>query len=90
MDNIRQFFIEDPTCGAVRFTAKGLEYFRDRFAKVGVDIRTVRTMARFRDAYHKWWDGEFAVAAINNKNPTIDSLFSDFPPYKKGVRLRDN
>lgn len=90
MNKVRSFFIEDPTSGAIRFTAKGLEFFRDRFAKAGVDIRCVRTMTQFRDAYQKWWDGEFAVAALNNKVPAIDNLFSDFSPYKEGVRLRDN
>jgi len=89
MDNIRQFFIEDPACGAIRFTAKGLEYFRDRFAKAGIDIRAIRTMTQFCDAHQKCLDGEFAVAAINNKNPAIDSLFADFPPYKEGLRLRN-
>ena len=89
MDNIRQFFIEDPASGAVRFTARGLEHFRDRFAKAGIDIRAIRTMTQFCDAHQKCFDGEFAVAAINNKNPAIDSLFADFPPYKEGVRLRD-
>ena len=89
MVNIRQYFIEDPTSGAIRFTAKGIEHFRDRFAKAGIDIRAIRTVTQFCDAHQKWLDGEFAVAAINNKNPVIDSLFADFPPYKEGVRLRD-
>jgi len=90
MFNIRQYFIEDPATGAVRFTSKGTEFFRDRFAKAGIDIRTIRTLTQFYDAHQKYLAGEYAVAAINNKNPAIDNLFADFAPYKEGVRLRDN
>ena len=89
MKTIRRLFIEDKHTGAIRFTAKGHDYFRKRFAMVGVDIRNVGTIEVFRETYQKWWNEEFVVAAIDNTNPAIDRLFSDFALYKKGVTLRD-
>lgn len=89
MDNFHHYFIQDPAAGTLRLTAKGLEHFREKFAKIGVDVRKIRTIEQFRDAYERWWGSEFTVAAINNRNPAIDALFADFPAYNAGVRLRD-
>ena len=52
-DSARDFhesFVEDPKTGRIRFTAKGLAAFRSQFARIGIDIRRIRTRDELRAA----------------------------------------
>jgi hypothetical protein len=46
----RQLFVQDPTTGRIRFTRAGVERYRTRFARVGFDITSIRTLAQFEAA----------------------------------------
>ena len=48
--DFHECFVEDPKTGRIRFTAKGLAAFRSQFARVGIDIRRIRTRDELRAA----------------------------------------
>ena len=48
--DFHECFVEDPTTGRIRFTAKGLAAFRSQFARAGIDIRRIRTRDELRGA----------------------------------------
>ena len=47
---LRRLFVKDVGTGKIRFTRKGVEAFRQDFAKVGVDINQITTPAQFSAA----------------------------------------
>ena len=48
--DFHECFVEDRATGRIRFTAKGLAAFHVQFARVGVDIRRIRTRDELRAA----------------------------------------
>ena len=48
--DFHECFVEDPKTRRIRFTAKGLAAFRSQFARVGIDIRRIRTRDELRAA----------------------------------------
>ena len=48
--DFHECFVEDPKTGRIRFTAKGLAAFRSQFARIGIDIRRIRTRDELRAA----------------------------------------
>jgi hypothetical protein len=48
--DFRECFVEDPTTGRIRFTAKGLAAYRSQFARAGIDIKRIRTRDDLRAA----------------------------------------
>lgn len=83
-----QLFVENPATGHLRFTRKGIEILGPKFAKVGIDIRTIKTRSEARSAAEKYSDYALRDLALNSTNKTIDDILCDLPPYQDGLRLK--
>ncbi len=84
LTNPRQLVIEDPTTGTIRFTRTGVERFRDRFAKIGIDIRNLRTKEDFLAAHTACFNSEISLAAILMDNPVLDEIMAEIPAWQDG------
>jgi len=81
-------FLEDPNTGHIRFTRCGIEELGPKFAKVGIDIRTLKTQHQARLAAERYSDYVLRDLALNSVNPEIDAIFGDLPAYADGLALK--
>jgi len=81
-------FIEDPSTGRIRFTPCGIKELGPKFAKVGIDIRTLKTKHQARLAAEQYSDYVLRDLALNSANPEIDAIFADVPAYADGLALK--
>lgn len=87
--DLARYFLLDPNGGGLRFTEPGIQAFRERFARIGIDIREITTIAGFQEYYDMLFAAELRDAAMRNANPAIDRALSEIPAYQEGVKLRD-
>ena len=87
--DLARYFLLDPNGGGLRFTEPGIWAFRQRFARIGVDIREIKTIEGFRECYDVLFSVELRDAALHNTSPAIDKALSEIPAYREGVKLRD-
>ena len=78
------FYLRDLSTGQLHITRSGLERYGARYARIGVDLRTVRTEA---DAEAAWQAGlrhdirDFAREA-KGRCPELDRIFSTVPGWE--------
>jgi len=79
----RTLFVEDPVTGRIRFTRRGVEKYASRFARVGFDIRAIRTMAEFEQAVDAMMDHELRqlAASIGDDEPELKEALRGLPGF---------
>ena len=55
---VGQCYVEDIATGKIRFTKKGISEYSARFAKAGININNIQTMAQLKAA---WTRSEWVV-----------------------------
>ena len=82
-DSARTLFVEDPETGRIRFTRKGVEKYGSRFARVGFDIKAIRTMVEFEQAVDAMMGHELRqlAASIGNDEPELREALAGLPGF---------
>lgn len=80
---VRQWFVQDPATGRIRFTQAGRAHFRERFARSGFQIDQIRTMAQFGAAVDATFEREMGEMAtrIRGEDPVLDQILSGLPGW---------
>jgi hypothetical protein len=80
---LRQLFVKDIATGKIRFTRKGVEAFREDFARVGIDITQITTPAQFRAASDASYAYEMhrSAAALRGKDPHLEAIMRALPGW---------
>lgn len=77
------YYLREPGADRLRITRRGLEQYGPRYARLGIDLRQVRTEA---DAEAAWQAGvrhaiqSFAQDA-KGRCPELDQIFSTLPGW---------
>ncbi|MBU0501460.1 MAG: hypothetical protein KJ558_10215 [Gammaproteobacteria bacterium] len=81
--NPRQYFVEDPMTGRIRFTKTGEARFRERFARSGFQIDQIRTMAQFEAAVDATFEREMneLAAGMRGEDPVLDQILAGLPGW---------
>lgn len=86
---LHRLFIKDSTTGKIRFSKTGIETLGPKFAKIGVDIRSVTTLAEARRAVEEYSNYALRGLALNSTCPEIDAIFASLPAYADGLSIRN-
>jgi hypothetical protein len=80
---LRQLFVKDVATGKIRFTRKGVEAFRQAFARVGYDINQITTPAQFSAASDASYAYEMhqSAAALRGKDPQLEAIMCALPGW---------
>ena len=81
--DLRPFFLIDHGSGKVRFTAKGVTPYQKRLARLGYDVRRLRTIPGVRKARQALFDYEMRrVAAMERgRDPELDRILAGLPGW---------
>ena len=76
-------FLLDPTTGQLRFTAKGYAVLGPRFARAGIDLRSLRTLEQARAAAIEVTHQELLALAVTLKgaDPVLDAVMAELPEW---------
>lgn len=79
----RQLFIEDPQTQRIRFTQHGIDRYGKRFAQIGFDIKTIRTMEHFEKAVDALFEHDMVNLARTEKGKDthLDNVMSGLPGW---------
>lgn len=74
-------YIEDVASGTIRFTRPGIALLAQRFASLGIDIRSVCTRARLEEIIDVLYDTELRRLAQNARSlyPELDRILATVP-----------
>ncbi|MCB1778162.1 MAG: hypothetical protein KDI50_12080 [Candidatus Competibacteraceae bacterium] len=77
-------FLLDPATGQLRFTAKGCAVLGSRFARAGIDVRSLRTLEQARAAAIEVTHQErLALAAtLKGADPVLDAVMAELPEWR--------
>lgn len=76
-------FLTDPSTGRLRFTATGRDALEARFARAGIDLQQMDTLAKARAAAAQVSHQELlALAALmKGHDPVIDQVMAGLPEW---------
>ena len=82
-EQLRQLFVRDLATGKIRFTRKGVEAFRQDFARVGYDISKITTPAQFFAASDASYAYEMHRSAteLRGKDPQVEAIMRTLPGW---------
>lgn len=76
-------FLLDPATGQLRFTATGHTVLGPRFARAGIDLRSLRTLEQARAAAAEVTHQELLALATTLKgaDPVLDTVMAQLPEW---------
>ena len=76
-------FLLDPATGQLRFTAKGHAVLGPRFARAGIDLRSLRTLEQARAAAIEVTHQELQAlaATLKGADPVLDAVMAELPEW---------
>lgn len=79
---MRELFIEDPVSGSIRLTRTAHERYSQRFARVGYDIRRIKTLAAFERAVDAMVSFELhQLARETRDDPQLNEAMKGLPGW---------
>lgn len=77
------YYLLDPVTGRLRFTATGRRVLGPRFARAGIDLRSLKTLAQARAAAAEVAHQELmALAAdLKDRDPALDAVMAKLPEW---------
>ncbi|MEZ5577344.1 MAG: hypothetical protein R3F44_17645 [Candidatus Competibacteraceae bacterium] len=77
------YYLLDPVTGRLRFTATGRRVLGPRFARAGIDLRSLKTLAQARAAAAEVAHQELmALAAdLKGRDPALDAVMAELPEW---------
>ncbi len=80
----RQLYIQDPITQRIRMTKAGIEKYESRFARVGVQASTIKTVAAFKAAVEACFTSEMETLAstAKGKNADLDEIMTGLPGWE--------
>ncbi len=84
MNTPEGFLLLDPATGRLRFTATGRRALAPRFARVGIDVRQLKTLAQARAAAAEVAHQELmaAATALKGRDPALDAVMTELPEWR--------
>ena len=81
---LRRLFVKDVGTGKIRFTRKGVEAFRQDFAKVGVDINQITAPTQFSAASEASYAYEMhkSTTTLTGKDPQLEAIMRTLPGWR--------
>lgn len=81
--NCRQSYVEDPATRTIRVTASGLAQYRERLARLGIDMKTIRTKAELGRALETACEDDLRKLAANarGQDPELDRIMAGLPGW---------
>ena len=78
------YYLLDPVTGRLRFTATGRQVLGPRFARAGIDLRSLKTLAQARAAAVEVAHQELmALAAdLTGRDPALDTVMAEWPEWR--------
>ncbi len=80
----RQLYIQDPITHRIRMTKAGIEKYKTRFARVGVQVSKIKTVAEFKAAVEACFTSEIEALAstAKGKNADLDEIMAGLPGWE--------
>ena len=77
------YYLLDPVTGRLRFTATGRQVLGPRFARAGIDLRSLETLAQARAAAAEVAHQELIAAAheLKGRDPALDAVMAELPEW---------
>ena len=77
------YFLLDPASGRLRFTAAGRRVLGPRFARAGIDLRALKTLAQARAAAAEVAHRELRTLAseLKGRDPALDAAMAELPEW---------
>ncbi len=78
-----RYFLIDPSSEQLRFTPTGHQALGERFARAGIDLRQIKTLAQAREAAAQVTHQEMlALAAeLKGQDPILDQVMAGLPEW---------
>lgn len=89
MDKNPFICIVDKSTGRLRMTKTGIELYAEPFGRLGFDIHAIKTRAALKEAVDAVVQSELSAMAFEVSDPLLDSILSELPEYRDGVKCRD-
>ena len=83
MNHAFPYYLLDPVTGRLRFTATERRVLGPRFARAGIDLRSLKTLAQARAAAAEVAHQELmALAAdLKGRDPALDAVMAELPEW---------
>ncbi len=80
----RQLYIQDPITHRIRMTKAGIEKYATRFARVGIQASTIKTVAAFKAAVEACFTSEMETLAstAKGKSADLDEIMTGLPGWE--------
>ncbi|HPE74091.1 MAG TPA: hypothetical protein PK018_18275 [Candidatus Competibacter sp.] len=78
------YYLLDPVTGRLRFTATGRRVLGPRFARAGIDLQSLKTLAQARAAAAEATRQELQALAADRKgaDPLLDAVMAELPEWR--------
>ncbi len=81
----KHLFLTDKTTGRIRFTKLGLEKLGTRFAKAGINPKSIRTREDYLEAVDAMFQSEMEESAskLKGKSKELDEALKGLPGWEE-------
>jgi hypothetical protein len=83
MKNKRNYYIQDPVTGKIRFTSAFIDLYGAQYAKAGFDLRKITTITLFNQATDVVMSQKLRAVAdeFQGQDPRVDRIMAGLPGW---------